>query len=275
MHGAWANPARLARQLVSGGQPDRNAYSNACAPRPGRGAGPSRNAPRTNGAGPGPSAGCPGRMPGNVGAASANSSPAAAKRGQEMVIDVRVVGNKSLPLSKIVPNIHTRPNRPYDPEAVQEDVRRLDRTHMFLVVKPYLQRVNGGIIVIYELLERPLLKEVLFIGCDDVHKKVLQKEAEIKVGDAADPMAIEEARRKLEEILSQAWSQRRANHLVGRRQAARPPGHLPDQRRREAEGLAGLFSGEYDCRRRTPAHADQIQTPVPVSLRRRTGPHPG
>jgi len=49
------------------------------------------------------------------------------------------------------------------------------------------------------VVERPLLTDVLFIGCQEIRKKTLQKESKLKAGDPVDPMAIEEARRKLEE----------------------------------------------------------------------------
>ena len=67
-------------------------------------------------------------------------------------------------------------------------------------MKTYTQQVAGGRIVIFDLLERPLLQEVKFVGCKEIHQHTLRKEADIKVGDPADPFAIEEARRKLEEF---------------------------------------------------------------------------
>jgi outer membrane protein insertion porin family len=126
------------------------------------------------------------------------NSPAPAS-SVEMVVDVRIAGNKSLPLSKILPHIRTRAGRPFDLELISEDVRRLDRTHLFVNVQTYSQQVPGGRIVVFDLLERPLLTDVLFVGCREIRKRTLQKEANIKTGDPADTIAIEEARRKLEE----------------------------------------------------------------------------
>ena len=77
---------------------------------------------------------------------------------QEMVVDVQIAGNKSLPLNKILPHIRTRTGRPFDLELIQEDVRRLDHTHLFVNVKTYWQQVPGGRIVIFDVLERPLLQ---------------------------------------------------------------------------------------------------------------------
>ncbi len=123
----------------------------------------------------------------------------AAASPADKVVDVQIRGNKSLPLDKILPSIRTRPDRPFDLELIEEDVRRLDHTHLFVNVKTYWQQVAGGRIVIFEVLERPLLQEVKFVGCKEIRKKTLQKESGLKVGDALDPFAIEEARRKLEE----------------------------------------------------------------------------
>ncbi|MEN6459084.1 MAG: POTRA domain-containing protein [Thermoguttaceae bacterium] len=127
---------------------------------------------------------------------SANADPNAPR---PVVVDVRVVGNKSLPLTKIQPHIHTRTGRPFDLEMIEEDVRRLERTGMFVDIKTYWQQVPNGRIVYFDVLERPVLQDVLFVGCHEIHKRSLQRESGLKKGDAASPPAIEEARAKLED----------------------------------------------------------------------------
>ncbi len=125
----------------------------------------------------------------------------AAASPADKVVDVKIQGNKSLPLSKILPHIRTRPGRPFDLEQIEEDVRRLDRSQMFVNVRTYWQQVAGGRVVIFDLIERPcLIEEPKFVGCKQIRRKVLQKESGLKKGDALDPSAIEEARRKLEEF---------------------------------------------------------------------------
>ncbi|MEN6406955.1 MAG: BamA/TamA family outer membrane protein [Thermoguttaceae bacterium] len=136
-----------------------------------------------------------------LGAETPDAKPADASAAPvDKVMDVRIQGNKTLPLDKILPSIRTRPGRPFDQELIEEDVRRLDHTRQFVNVKTYWQQVRGGRVVIFDVVERPVLREVKYIGCKDVHMKTLKKHAEIKVGDPADPFQIEEARRKLEEF---------------------------------------------------------------------------
>jgi outer membrane protein insertion porin family len=117
---------------------------------------------------------------------------------KELVVEVRVVGN-TLPVEKIKPFIRTRAGRPFDKEMVAEDVRRLDNSKMFVNVETFFQLTPSGRIVIFKVLERPMLIDVQFVGNSKVSKKKLQKEAGLKAGDPLDPFAVEEARRKIEE----------------------------------------------------------------------------
>jgi outer membrane protein insertion porin family len=117
----------------------------------------------------------------------------------EPIAEIRVVGNKSMPLGKITPHIRMRAGRAFSLQQLQEDARALDNTRMFVGVKTYTQRTPAGIIVIFDVLERPMLTDVKFIGNVKINRKALQKEAKVKVGDPVDPFAIEESRRVLEE----------------------------------------------------------------------------
>ena len=132
--------------------------------------------------------------------AAGQSNDAPGDDRETMVVDVRIAGNKSVPLDKILPHIRTRAGRPFDLELINEDVRRLDRTRMFVNVETFWSEAPGGRIVIFDVLERPLLQEVKYVGCREIGKKTLQKETNLKAGDSHDPFAVEEARRKIEEL---------------------------------------------------------------------------
>jgi outer membrane protein insertion porin family len=117
-----------------------------------------------------------------------------------MVTDVRIVGNRGVPLSKIVPHVRTRAGRPFERSIVESDVRRLMATKMFVKVNPYSRRVDGGVVVVFELLERPTLQYVKYIGNKKIKDKKLQSETELKKGDPLDPVSVEDARRKIEDL---------------------------------------------------------------------------
>jgi outer membrane protein insertion porin family len=119
--------------------------------------------------------------------------------GEEMVAEVRVTGNSKISLEKILANIHTHAGRPFKPDIVDEDVRRLTKNGQFISVRPYTLRSPQGLIVIFEVIEKPILHYVKYVGPDRVRKQTLSKEAKIKPGDAMDPFAVEDARRAMED----------------------------------------------------------------------------
>jgi len=135
---------------------------------------------------------------------------------KEQVVEVRIVGNRTIPREKILPHVYTRAGRPFDVRLIEEDVRRLNRSGMFVYVRPLTQRVPGGRVVIFEVAERPILLEVKYVGNRRVSRKVLQQQTGLKVGDALDPFEVEEGRRKIEEYYhSKGYSKVRVTILEG------------------------------------------------------------
>jgi len=119
---------------------------------------------------------------------------------EELVVEVRVEGNRTVPTHKIMSQIHTRSGRAYGEQTVQDDVRALTRMGLFVDVRPFIQRVQGGVIVVFRVAERPLIQDVIIIGNDTYKTGTLKKEAEVKSGDAADPFAVENGRQKIEKF---------------------------------------------------------------------------
>jgi len=118
---------------------------------------------------------------------------------QEMVVELRIEGNERFSTERVIRHIHTRANRPFDPQLLDEDVRRLANSRMFLDVKSSVQQVEGGVVVIFQVVERPVLHYVKYVGCRKVGKKTLAKETGLKLDQPIDPYAVAEGRRKIEE----------------------------------------------------------------------------
>jgi outer membrane protein insertion porin family len=157
--------------------------------------------PAENGPPPGPPPTTPLR-PGDLppGAVPVDQMPSGGKPGGvETVAEVRVTGNAKVPLEKILANIHTHAGRPFNPDTIDEDVRRLTKNGQFISVKPFTLRTPQGLVVVFEVIEKPILHYVKYVGCDGIRKKKLSEEAKIKPGDAMDPYAVEDARRAIED----------------------------------------------------------------------------
>ena len=117
----------------------------------------------------------------------------------EQVVDVRVVGNRAISVAKIRAELKTRVGRPFDEETVERDVRHLATRGWFVDVRPLYERTPAGRVVIFQVSERPRLRYVQYLGNSNIKDKTLTEQTGLKVGDALDPYAVEEGRRKIEQ----------------------------------------------------------------------------
>jgi len=116
-----------------------------------------------------------------------------------LVADVRIIGNESIEIDTIMSYLRTRKDRQFDPETLQADKRRLASAGLFRDINIYTQQAPAGIVVTFEVFERPTIRYVRFIGNRGIGDRPLLKQSGLKVGDALNFYAIEEARRKLED----------------------------------------------------------------------------
>lgn len=96
--------------------------------------------------------------------------------------------------------LKTRRDREFDPQMLQADVRRLVTSGLFADVKTFTRQVPGGIVVVFEVLERPRIRYIRFLGNRGLSDRSLLKESGLKEGEAINAFATEEARRKLEDL---------------------------------------------------------------------------
>ncbi|NBT12972.1 MAG: hypothetical protein EBS56_05230 [Planctomycetia bacterium] len=113
------------------------------------------------------------------------------------IVEVRIEGNHATEVSKL-PKLVTRAGQIFDAQAIEEDVRTLHRSRKFVDVHPKYVRVKEGVVVIFQVVERPMLRYVKYVGNEKVTTRTLRKKAEIDVGDSMDPYVVEEARRRIE-----------------------------------------------------------------------------
>lgn len=145
-------------------------------------------------------AGPPLTLPGVADAAGASAGGESAGAAAPLVTEVRIVGAKGVPREKFLPAIKTRAGRPFNPDLIEEDVRRLHRTGLFLDVKTYTPEVAGGRLVVFEVLPRPLLHYVTYAGNRAFDANRLAKETGLATGDPLDNWQVEEAQRRILEL---------------------------------------------------------------------------
>jgi len=130
---------------------------------------------------------------------AALNAPQFAPAGPQIpVIDVRVVGNRRVKTGKVLSYLRTRVERGWDPEVAQGDVRVLTSTGMFRNVRVFTERKPEGMIVTFEVFERPTIEYVRFVGNRGFSDRQLLRKCGLKEGDALNQFAVREARRKTE-----------------------------------------------------------------------------
>jgi outer membrane protein insertion porin family len=135
---------------------------------------------------------------------------------QELVADVRVAGNRAVSEARVRSYLKTRVDRAFDPTVVEQDVRALIASGLFRDVRTYQQRVAGGVVVTFEVFERPTIGYIRFVGNEEMLDKTLLKQVGIKEGDALNQYTVEEARRKLEDFYrTRGYQQIRVSVLEG------------------------------------------------------------
>jgi outer membrane protein insertion porin family len=142
------------------------------------------------------SAQVPGQPPAAVPPPAAPATAAAVDEANR-IVEVRIEGNHATEVSKL-PKLVTRAGQIFDPQAIEEDVRTLHRSRKFIDVHPKYVRVKEGVVVIFQVVERPMLRYVKYIGNERMPTRTIKKKSEIEVGDSMDPYVVEEARRRIE-----------------------------------------------------------------------------
>ena len=115
----------------------------------------------------------------------------------QTVLDVRIEGNSQNSKADVLKVIKTKPGRPFNETLLEEDKRALIQKTWFFDVVTKVDKTPDGYIVTFQCIERPLIRGIKIGGNKAKTKKVLLEEANIKEGDALDPIAIHQAAERM------------------------------------------------------------------------------
>jgi outer membrane protein insertion porin family len=128
---------------------------------------------------------------------STDGLPIHREKGDAIVLDVKVVGNKNVGLHRILQQLQTRKDRFYDYETVFADIRRLNDMEAFDQVSFKLDEQPGGVVVTFVVHERKTITQVIFHGNRGINDRELRGRAGIEKSDPLSEFSIESARRRL------------------------------------------------------------------------------
>lgn len=115
-----------------------------------------------------------------------------AKYENEVVKEVSVLGNKLVSESNVLAKVKTKPGDKYSKETVNEDLKRLYDSGYFSSISIDVEPVEGGVRIVYVVKEKPMLKEVIFIGNKKFKSSRLQRIMKSNVGEVLNESQIKE-----------------------------------------------------------------------------------
>src|SRR5436190_8925319 len=129
---------------------------------------------------------------------------------QRLVEDVDIIGNRRLRKEDLLYYVQTRPGDPFNPDQVQKDLQTLLSLTFFDKVGTrvaYEDAPRGGVRVIFEVKELPIIRDIQFEGLKSVTESdVLKAFRERRVGvskeNILDPVKLKNAERVLKELLA-------------------------------------------------------------------------
>ncbi len=103
------------------------------------------------------------------------------------VAGVQVIGARRVAEQRILNEVKTRSGQSYRPHLIREDVRRLDATQWFHSVAVEERQTAEGVHVVFRVIERATLQEVVYEGAKHVDKEELEKITGLRKGS---PMSV-------------------------------------------------------------------------------------
>jgi outer membrane protein insertion porin family len=109
------------------------------------------------------------------------------------VRDIVVEGNRRIQAPAILNRVQTKIGDPLSPAALRDDVRSIFSLGFFDDVQVRTEEFEGGVRVIFAVVERPLLREVAFEGNAELSNDELRERAAIRVGVLYNPVEVQKA----------------------------------------------------------------------------------
>ena len=114
------------------------------------------------------------------------------------VVEVQVVGNQRINTEEILSAIQTCVGRRFRASTLRDDVKRLMAKSWFYDVRTETHETDQGLIVRFEVVERPTILSVEFIGNKKIKDKKLTEITGLKDGGPMDPGLNRAATRRVE-----------------------------------------------------------------------------
>ncbi|HEU4770722.1 MAG TPA: outer membrane protein assembly factor BamA, partial [Candidatus Udaeobacter sp.] len=115
-------------------------------------------------------------------------------------IDVEYAGPASISKQRILAQMRTKVGQLYSNEIVEEDIKALYKTGYIRNVRIFAQPQGDGVKVTVAVQTQAIVREIEINGAERIKPKRLRKEMKVRLNQAVNEQALEEARQKIIEI---------------------------------------------------------------------------
>jgi len=116
-------------------------------------------------------------------------------------IEIEFAGAKTVDRSLILSNMRTTIGQPYSLAAVQEDVRNLYATGLFVNLRIYDEPLGDGVKVVVIVQPKPIIKQIVVNGAERISEKAIRKKIESRAGDPLSEQQVADDAREVKTYL--------------------------------------------------------------------------
>jgi len=116
------------------------------------------------------------------------------------IVEIQVTGNRNIGRDAILSAIDLAPGMPFDRQKMQEARNAIDRMGFFQVVSAREEPAPGGVRVVFEVVENPVVTAIVFRGNTVVSEQELLDAMRTKAGQVYNINTLEQDLRDIENL---------------------------------------------------------------------------
>lgn len=127
------------------------------------------------------------------------SGRAEAQQPPITVKEIVVEGNRRVQEAVILGRVQTKIGSEFDPSRLSADLRAVFGLGFFDDVQMRVEEFEGGVKVIFVVVERPFVRDVTFVGNQSISTSELQEKIDLKLGSVYNPVEVQRAKERLQD----------------------------------------------------------------------------
>ena len=116
-----------------------------------------------------------------------------------IIKEIAVEGNRRVQEAVILGRVQSKLGASFNPSLLSEDLRAIFGLGFFDDVRMRVEDFEGGVKIVFVIVERPFVRDVDFTGNKKVATATLQEKIDLKLGSVYNPVDVQRAREKLKE----------------------------------------------------------------------------